>query len=116
MNTGDLDNLLSEQGLIPSGESREFTDTTLPQALLRSHALTDGNWAVLRILRGCVTFVDLGKDEICELVAPCTVTIEPESPHRLELNGPVRLRLHFCRKLPDTGEAKSGKEERDLEG
>ena len=65
-------------GLVPGGSSPEFTDTTMPDALLREHALGAGHWGLLHVLEGSVTFVDLGAGSEQLVSAPRTVPIHPQ--------------------------------------
>ena len=82
-------------GLVPSGSSPEFTDATLPDALLREHALGAGHWGLLHVLEGSVTFVDMGSGSEQLVSAPGTIPIHPQSPHRLIVSGPVSVRIDF---------------------
>ena len=82
-------------GLVLSGNALEFTDATMPNALLREHALGPGHWGLLNVLEGSVTFVDMGAGSEQLVSAPGTVPIHPQAPHRLIVSGPVRVRIDF---------------------
>ncbi len=82
-------------GLVPSGSSPAFTAATMPDALRREHALGTGHWGLLHVLEGSVTFVDMGAGSEQLVSAPGTVPIHPQSPHRLIVSGPVRVRIDF---------------------
>ena len=82
-------------GLVLSGNALEFTDATMPDALLREHALGAGHWGVLNVLEGSVTFVDMGSNEEVSVSAGESVPIHPQAPHRIVLSGHVRCRLEF---------------------
>ena len=88
-------------GLIPSGNSPVFTEITIPGALQREHKLAAGNWGILRVIEGSVRFVDLENADERVISAPDHVTIRPQSPHRLIVEGPVRCQIDFFRE-PDT--------------
>lgn len=91
------------EGLVPSGKPLEFTDADMPQALLREHALGQGHWAMLRVLEGAITFVDLKTNEETAIRTGESVTIHPQEPHRVVVNGPMRCRLEFLAK-PNAGQ------------
>ncbi len=82
-------------GLVLSGNTLEFTDAAIPNALLREHALGAGHWGLLNVLEGSVTFVDMGAGSEQLVSAPGTVPIHPQSPHRLVVSGPVSVRIDF---------------------
>ena len=82
-------------GLVPSGNSLEFTDADMPNALLREHALGPGHWGRLHVMEGSITFVDMGTNEEVSVSAGESVPIHPQAPHRIVLSGPVRCRLEF---------------------
>ena len=84
-------------GLEPAGEALEFTERTLPEALLRDHALPAGRWARLTLLSGRLRFVDLATGQARLLSAPQRLVIAPQAPHRLQLDGELRGRLEFLR-------------------
>ena len=84
-------------GLVPSGGSPDFTQSTIPEALQREHALGPGRWGVLRVLEGSLRFVHMGKG--CERILKESdwVIIHPESPHRVVVGDVVRFRIDFFR-------------------
>ena len=84
-------------GLVPSGRSLEFTQGTLPDALQREHKLAEGRWGVLHVLEGEFLFVDLANGCEQSVVAPGSITIRPQAPHRVVLTGPLRCRIDFFR-------------------
>ncbi len=86
-------------GLEPKGSTPTFTEDTLPAALLAEHALAPGRWGVLHLVEGRTWFVDLTTGKEHHIKAPGTVTIEPEAPHKLRLDGPIRCRIDFYREL-----------------
>ena len=86
-------------GLAPAGNSLEFTDRTIPDALLQEHALAPGRWGVLNVIEGSLRFVDLEKGEERTVAAPGRITINPEAPHFLSVDGEVRCRIDFFREV-----------------
>ena len=92
-------------GLVPSGGTPDFTQSTIPEALQREHALGPGCWGVLRVLEGSLRFVDMAKG--CERVLKASdrVIIHPESPHRVVVGDVVRFRIDFFR---EAGEGDGG--------
>ena len=84
-------------GLVPSGGTPEFTESTIPEALQREHALGPGRWGVLQVLEGSLRFVDMAKGGERVLKASDRVVIHPESPHRVVVGDVVRFRIDFFR-------------------
>jgi len=83
------------QGLRREGCTPAFDENSLPASLQSRHALPPGRWGLLRVAEGQVEFEDLTSDASRTLTAPAEHVIEPESPHRLRLVGPVRLHVEF---------------------
>ena len=86
-------------GLEPAGNSLEFTESTIPDALLYEHSLAAGRWGVLNVIEGSLRFVDLEKGEEHTVSAPGQIAIRPEAPHHVALDGEVRCRIDFFREL-----------------
>ncbi len=93
-------------GLIPSSGSHTFTEDTIPEALQKEHKLAAGHWGVLHVFEGSLNFVDIASGEQRTVSAPDLVTIHPEAPHRVEVEGPVSCRVDFFRE-PDAGSSMS---------
>ena len=87
-------------GLVPSGGSLNFTESTIPDALQRKHELGAGRWGVLHVLEGELRFADLVNDRVRSVTAPDLITIQPQVPHRVIVIGPLRCRIEFFRE-PD---------------
>ena len=83
--------------LAPSGGTPVFNQDTIPAALQQEHRLAEGNWGVLNVLGGKIRYIDLEslKEEI--IAAPDHVTIRPEAPHRVAIEGPVEFKIDFFR-------------------
>ena len=84
-------------GLVSAGNSLEFTESTIPDPLLREHALAAGRWGVLNVIEGSLRFVDLINGEERTVAAPGRMTIRPSAPHHVALDGEVRCRIDFFR-------------------
>ena len=83
------------EGLVPNGNSAEFTNASMPDALLREHALGLGHWGLLHVLEGEMTFVDMGSNQETRLSSGKTLPIPPQARHRVVVDGPVRFRIDF---------------------
>ena len=69
-------------------------------ALVDGAFLAPGRWGVLHVFEGSLRFVDLATGEERTLSAPDLITIHPQAPHRVQLEGPLRCRIDFFRE-PD---------------
>lgn len=80
-----------------TGSSPAFTDTTVPESLLRRHTLAKGNWARLSVRAGRLTYVDLRDGASTQLAAGQQLTIGPDEPHRVATEGPGSFLIEFYR-------------------
>lgn len=84
---------------LPTGPYRStpvFDETTLPQALQRTHTTKAGAWGMLCILAGSIDFVDESRGwTMHALKAGDEHPILPQAEHHLVLTGPVQLRVDF---------------------
>ena len=99
--------------LIPSSGSHVFTQDTIPEALQKEHKLASGHWGVLHVFEGSLKFVDVASGEERTLTAPDLVTIHPEAPHHVVLEGPVSGRLDFFNERME-GESAGGSLDEDV--
>ena len=83
--------------LVPSGGTPVFNQDTIPDALQKEHRLAEGNWGLLNVLGGKIRYVDLESLEEEIIAAPGHVTIRPEAPHRVAIEGPVEFKIDFYR-------------------
>ena len=88
-------------GLAPSGSSLLFTHDTIPEALRQEHSLSPGHWGVLHVFDGHLRFINLQDGSEAAVDAPDLMTIHPEVPHRVEVDGPLRCRIDFFRELDE---------------
>lgn len=78
-----------------SADSPIFDETTAPEAILDRHETAHGNWAILRVHSGELTFVDIQRDWRITIVEDQEFVIAPEVPHKVELSAPVTFQLAF---------------------
>jgi tellurite resistance-related uncharacterized protein len=64
----------------------EFTQASVPAALLETHTTKAGVWGLLRVIRGRVRYCLDGDAAEQALIGPGgRVVIEPQAPHHVEL-------------------------------
>ena len=82
----------------PYRRTPEFTETTIPAAMRRSHSTKAGVWGRIRVLEGLLIYriLEPALEEI-ELHPGCEGVIAPESQHEVEPRGPVRFFVEFLR-------------------
>ena len=88
-------------GLVPAGDSLNFTRETIPEALQREHTLAPSHWGVLHVLDGSILFVDLTTGDERLVEAADSIVIHPGVPHKVVVSGPLTCRIDFFR---DPGE------------
>lgn len=82
----------------PYKTTKIFDETTVPTALLESHRLKSGAWALIRVLRGGMRLVT--GQAVASLSPDCIGWILPEVEHHLELHGPVQFQIEFFDRDP----------------
>lgn len=85
--------------VIPYQRTREFTETTVPQGLLRRHTTKAGVWARIHVLEGSLRYrilEPIRQEHV--LMAHQIGIVEPEVPHEVEPLGAVRFYVEFLRK------------------
>lgn len=79
----------------------EFTESTVPAGLLRSHTTKAGAWGLIRVLEGQLAYrITDPRRAPAELVlTPATAAgvVEPTILHEVEPLGPVRFYVEFFR-------------------
>lgn len=77
----------------------EFTETTIPAGLLRSHSTGAGVWARIKILEGTLLYREL-EPAVAEFVLTPDRPgiIAPQAKHEVAAIGPVRFCVEFHRK------------------
>lgn len=73
----------------------EFTETSVPAGLLRSHSTKAGVWAKLHVLSGRLLFRDLVLGTEKELPPGVHALIHPQARHEVAPLGPVRFFVEF---------------------
>ena len=77
----------------------EFTETTIPAGLLRSHSTAPGVWGRIKILEGKLLYRMLEPALEEHVLAPdCPGIVEPQAKHEVAAIGPVRFCVEFYRK------------------
>ncbi len=88
--------------IAPYRSTPVFDETTLPAALRREHRTKAGVWGVIRVLEGRLKFSleDGGREDVLTPERPGLVL--PEQPHRIEPLGPMRMRVDFYDRPPQS--------------
>lgn len=78
--------------------TREFTATTVPNALLRSHTTREGTWGRIVVHEGELLYTLTDDEGPGWLLTPGTVGIVPPTvPHEVTPRGAVRFVVEFLR-------------------
>ena len=75
----------------------EFTEVSVPKALLRAHSTKDGVWGKLHVLEGVLNFFDEVTGDKSILHPGIHCCIFPLRMHHIAPDGPVRFFVEFCR-------------------
>jgi len=79
-------------------QTAEFTERTAPEPLLHGHATREGVWARVLVPQGRLRYRTLDGSQASAVVTPGhDAIIEPQVPHRLEFDSPVRFRIELLR-------------------
>jgi truncated hemoglobin YjbI/tellurite resistance-related uncharacterized protein len=84
--------------LKPYKTTRIFDEMTVPAALLQSHRVKAGSWALIRVLTGSMRLVT--GQTVSPLSPDCIGRILPEVEHHLQLDGPVQFQIEFFDRDP----------------
>ena len=77
----------------------EFTEHSVPKALLESHSTRPGTWGKIIVLEGSLTYRILEPDTEEIALEPGTPgIIEPAVRHEVEIRGEVRFYVEFYRR------------------
>jgi len=100
--TGEMLELRAEKpappALKPYKTTKIFDETTVPTALLESHRVKSGAWALIRVLKGSMRLVT---GQMTSPLGPnCIGRVLPEVEHHLELHGPVQFQIEFFDRDP----------------
>ena len=83
--------------LVPYHRTDEFTEDTIPEGLTTEHDLKKGVWAMIRVLEGELTYIDLENGREVALTPKAPGFVEPQQRHRVTAAGPVRFYVEFFR-------------------
>jgi truncated hemoglobin YjbI/tellurite resistance-related uncharacterized protein len=87
-------------GIRPFKTSPEFTHENIPAVLLREHRLDKGTWGILRVHQGQILYFEDETGAGLSSGAGTAVLVRPDTPHRVEIVGPVSLTLEFYDQNP----------------
>ena len=80
----------------PYKRTPEFTELSVPQALLRSHSTNSGTWGKIVVLKGHLTYRILEPDiEEIQIDPAHPGVMEPAIRHEMEPRGEVRFYVQF---------------------
>lgn len=83
------------EGYVVTRRTPEFTQDTVPPALLSAHKTKSGAWALIHVVEGRLRYcIDAPPSE--SILGPGQPgVIQPQVPHHVEPIGPVRFYLEF---------------------
>jgi len=85
----------------PYGRTAEFTETTVPPALVKAHTTKDGVWGLIHVLAGRlayrITDPRRAGSEVILTAETAPGVVEPTILHAVEPLGPVRFFVEFHR-------------------
>jgi tellurite methyltransferase len=99
-----LDCLRCDRGELPEGYTRyrrtaEFSESTVPRALLGAHSTKPGVWGLIRVEMGSLEYHVHAPFDTQETLRPGeSGVVLPEVEHHLVLSGPVRFFVEFWRR------------------
>lgn len=97
------------QDMQPYRRTLEFTETTIPKALLSAHTTKDGTWGLIHVLKGRLAYRinDPARSASQTVLSPDDApgVIEPKILHEVEPLGPVRFYVEFHRRTSLEGNA-----------
>lgn len=96
------------EGLAPYKRSVEFTETSVPAALLRHHSTKAGVWARVHILEGRLCFRDAATASERILEKGSHPVIYPQRLHEVEPLGKVRFFIEFWGREQPAADATTG--------
>ena len=88
-------------GLEPYRRTPEFTETSVPPALLRDHSTKAGTWGLIHVVEGRLAYriTDPRRRFSERVLTPesAPAVVEPTIVHLVEPLGPVRFHVEFHR-------------------
>lgn len=86
--------------VIPYARTPDFTESTVPEALLRAHTTKAGAWGLIRVLEGRLAYriTDPRRPPTETILSPGEAgVVEPTVLHEVEPLGTVRFYVEFLR-------------------
>ena len=84
----------------PYGASPIFDEISLPDSLRNTHSTKDGTWGLLRVLEGEVELVFIDPPSRHMVTVDNPAPIPPQSPHFVNLVGPMKMQVEFYHNHP----------------
>ena len=97
---GAEENVVKElpKGIAMHKRTPEYGEENVPDGLLGRHATADGVWGLIRVLEGRLIYRILESDVEEHILNPTEIgVVEPQIPHQVQLDGPVRFCVEFYR-------------------
>ncbi len=89
----------------PYRRTPEFTESTIPDGLLRDHRTKPGVWGVIHVLEGALEYQIVEPEPEQHVLTPQHPgIIEPAMRHAVRATGPVRFYVEF-HAAPDAAQA-----------
>jgi tellurite methyltransferase len=110
----NLDCSLCDRGELPDGyapyrRTPDFSEQSVPAALLADHSTKRGVWGLIHVSSGRLEYHVQSPPERSEVVVPGTPgVIAPEVKHRVACPEPVAFFVEFWRPAPSGGRTKQG--------
>ncbi len=82
------------EGLMPYKRTPEFTEQTIPKALLNHHATKVGTWGKIHVLAGLLIYSPQGADSI-EIRSGDSANVPPQMLHAVKAKNSVRFYVEF---------------------
>src|SRR5262245_31132175 len=87
--------------VVPYRRTAEFSESTVPAALLQHHATKAGVWGRIHVVAGALRYRILGPEPEEHVLTPeHSGVVEPEVPHEVAPVGPVRFYVEFLKGTP----------------
>ena len=93
-------------GLVSYRRTPEFTETTIPAGLLKTHSTKAGTWGLIRVTEGALRYriADPRRSEQVLCLDPDSApgVVEPTIEHEVAPLGTVRFHVEFFREALET--------------
>ena len=84
-------------GVVAYRRTPIFDQDTIPAGLLREHRTASGVWGLITVVEGRLRFRSLDPVAETALTPGTPVAVEPQQPHEVAPDGPVRFYVEFYR-------------------